>query len=56
MDQGYDGATDALEDADNERDEASIRLDRESTAIFRVQPRIKWTNGGRFGTYARLAD
>jgi len=29
LDEGYDGAMDALDDADNERGEAAIALDRE---------------------------
>ena len=53
LDDGYDGALDALEDADNERCEATADLDRESLVVFRPAPRVKWRNGGRFGVYHR---
>jgi hypothetical protein len=49
LDDDYDGAMDALEEADNERADAANELDRESTAVFRAPPRIKWRHGGRFG-------
>ena len=51
LDDGYDGALDSLEDADNERCEAARELDRESLAAFRPAPRIKWRHGARFGIY-----
>jgi hypothetical protein len=51
LDDGYDGALDSLDDADNERREAATELDRESLAIFRTAPRIKWRHGGRFGIH-----
>jgi hypothetical protein len=41
----------SLEDADNERSEAITELDRESSMIFRSPPRVRWTDGGRFGIY-----
>jgi len=51
LDDGYDGAMDSLDDADNERTEATKELDRESLAAFRPAPRIKWRHGARFGVY-----
>jgi hypothetical protein len=51
LDDGYDGAMDALEEADNERCEAKTELDRESTIAFRAAPRVKWKRGGRSGIY-----
>ena len=51
LDDEYDGAMDALEDADNERSEAIAELDRESLVAFRPAPRVKWRHGGRFGIY-----
>ena len=38
LDEGYDGAMDALDDADNERGEAAIALDRELHPIVRGRP------------------
>jgi len=35
LDEGYDGAMDALDDADNERGEAAIALDRELHSTVR---------------------
>ena len=40
LDEGYDGAMDALDDADNERGEAAIALDRELHPI--VRDRTEW--------------
>ena len=40
LDEGYDGAMDALDDADNERGEASIALDRELHPT--VRDRTEW--------------
>ena len=51
FDEAYDAAMDALDDADNERGEATSELDREATLRFGPAPRIKWRNGVRFGTY-----
>ena len=51
LDDGYDGALDSLEDADNERSEAATELDRETLATFRPAPRLKWRHGGRFALY-----
>jgi hypothetical protein len=51
LDDAYDSAMDSLEDADNERSEAITELDRESSMIFRSPPRVRWTDGGRFGIY-----
>ena len=51
LDDGYDGALDSLEDADNERSAAATELDRETLATFRPAPRVKWRHGGRFGLY-----
>ena len=50
-DERYDGAMDSLEDADNERLEASTELDRQSLAALRPAPRVKWRHGERFGIY-----
>ena len=50
LDDGYDGALDSLEDADNERSEATTELNRESLAVFRAAPRVNRRHGGRFGT------
>jgi hypothetical protein len=44
---------DSLEDADHERSEAATELDRETLAMFRPAPRVKWRRGGRFGLYQR---
>ena len=51
LDDGYDGALDSLEDADNERSDAATELDRETLAMFRPAPQVKWRHGGRFGLY-----
>jgi hypothetical protein len=40
LDEGYDGAMDALDDADNERGEAAIALDRELHPT--VNGRTEW--------------
>jgi len=51
LDDGYDGAMDSVEDADNERSEAAAELNRQLLVAFRPAPRIKWRHGGRFGIH-----
>ena len=40
LDDDYDGALDSLEEADNERSEATTELDRQTLAVFRPAPHI----------------
>jgi hypothetical protein len=51
LDDGYDGALDSLEDADDERSEAATELERQTVLAFRPARRVKWRHGGRIGLY-----
>ena len=51
LDDGYDGAMDSLEDADNERSEAATELERQTMLALRPARRVKWRHGGKIGFY-----
>ena len=51
LDDGYDGALDSLEDADNERSEAATELERQTMLALRPARRVKWRHGGKIGFY-----